>query len=130
METNETPARTNFLKFINWRFIAGLAVGLIIGVAGLGIVSATGALDDDVGEIEDIPAGAISVTDQEARDLVLDAYPGTTVTEVDLDTESAGKYVYDVELDNGQEIMVDARTGEILGAEVDDDDGDDEDDDD
>ena len=106
---------------INRAFLFGLLVGLVLAVAGMGIVTASGVTDDDdVGEIESIDRGALSVTDIEARDAVLEAYPGTSVQEVDLDTQSDGSLVYDVSLDNGKEIMVDARTGEILGEEADD----------
>lgn len=106
---------------INRTFILGLIVGIALAVAGMGIVAASGVADDgDVGEIESIDRGAISVTDIEARDAVLEAYPGTQVEEVDLDTQSDGTLVYDVSLDNGKEIMVHARTGDILGEEADD----------
>lgn len=116
---------------INRTFLLGLLVGIALAVAGMGIAAASGLTDDgDVGEIESIERGAISVTDIEARDAVLEAYPGTAVDEVDLDTQSDGSLVYDVSLDNGKEIMVDARTGDILGEEADDDDDDGGDDDD
>ncbi|MCI0712873.1 MAG: PepSY domain-containing protein [Chloroflexi bacterium] len=115
---------------INRTFILGIIAGIALAVAGMGIVAASGAGDDDAGEIESIERGALNVTDIEARDAVLEAYPGTTVEEVDLDTQSDGSLVYDVSLDNGKEIMVDARTGAVLGEEADDADdsgGDDED---
>lgn len=113
------------------RYFLISVVGLVVVVMGFSIVAATGIDNDrDAGEIENIAPGAISVTDQQARDLVLEAYPGTTVKEVDLDTLTDGSPVYDVGLDSGEEIMVSARTGKILGTEVDDGDdagGDDDD---
>jgi hypothetical protein len=112
-----------------WQLLVGLMVGVLLAGAGLGIVVATGGVDDDAGEIENIAPGALSVTDEEARTAVLEVYPGETIGEVDLDTQSDGSLVYDVDISSGEEIMVDARTGEVLGAEVDDADGDQDDDD-
>jgi hypothetical protein len=58
------------------QLLAGLAVGIILIGAGLGMVAATGGLDDDSGEIENIAPGALSVTDEEARAAVR-IYPAT-----------------------------------------------------
>jgi hypothetical protein len=111
-----------------WQLIVGLMVGALLAGAGLGVVVATGGIDGDAGEIEDIAPGALSVTDEEARAAVLEAYPDATLGEVDLDTQSDGSLVYDVDINGDQEIMVDARTGEVLGVEADDaDDGQDDD---
>jgi len=101
------------------RFLVGFVAGLLIAVAGFGIVAATGPTDDESGEIEDIAPGALNITDQEARDLVQDEYPNAEIVTVDLDGET-GDLIYDVDLDSGEEIMVDARTGELLGPEQDD----------
>jgi hypothetical protein len=49
----------------------------------------------------------------------LAANPGATVVEVDLEDEN-GALVYEVELDNGLEVMVDASDGTVLGTEQDD----------
>ncbi len=111
----------NFVKRYGL-FIAGLIVGMALIGVGLGVVAATGGLDDDAGEIENIAPGALGITDEEARAAVLEAYPGTTIGSVDLDTQSDGSLVYDVAISSGEEIMVDARTGQVLGAEADDDD--------
>ena len=51
-----------------------------------------------------------------SRCLVLAANPGTSVVEVDQDTEN-GSLVYEVTLDNGLEVQVDAGSGEILGTD-------------
>lgn len=104
-----------------WQVLAGLMIGLILTGVGLGVVMATGAVETgEAGEIENIAPGALSVTDEEARAAVLEAYPGEIIGEVDLDTQPDGSLVYDVDISSGQEIMVDARTGVVLGAEVDD----------
>jgi hypothetical protein len=110
-----------------WQLLAGMMAGVLLAGAGLGLVVATNGLDNEAGEIENIAPGALSVTDEEARAAVLEAYPGVTIGEVDLDTQDDGSLVYDVDIDSGQEIMVDARTGEVLGAEVDDADSSDDD---
>ena len=112
------------------QLLAGLMVGVLLAGAGLGVVVATTGDSGEAGEIEDIAPGALSVTDEEARAAVLEAYPGVTIGDVDLDTQDDGSLVYDVDISSGEEIMVDARTGEVLGAEVDDDDGDGDEDDD
>lgn len=119
-------ARTTFTR----NFIVGLLLGVVIAAAGIGIVTASGITDDDAsGEIEDIAPGALNVTDSQAREVVLGDYPNTTIEEVDLDSQADGTLVYDVSLDNGKEIMVDARTGKLLGEEADDaDNGSDDDD--
>ena len=53
----------------------------------------------------------ISAADAEA--VALKANPGASVVKTELDEEQ-GTLAYDVELDNGQEVLVDAATGEIL----------------
>ena len=45
------------------------------------------------------------------------ANPGTTALDVELENEN-GALVYEVELDNGLEVMIDAANGNILGTEV------------
>lgn len=109
------------------KFLAGVLVGIVVVVAGVGITAAGGGLDDDIGEIESIAPGALNITDTQARAAVQEAYPEASIEEVDLDTQSDGSLVYDVSLDNGKEIMVDAKTGDVLGEEADDSDAGDED---
>lgn len=109
----------------HWKLLVGMVLGALLVGGGIGIVAATGGFDGgEAGEIENIAPGALSVTDEEARAAVLDAYPGATIGEVDLDTQPDGSLVYDVDINGGPEIMVDARTGEVLGPEADDADGD------
>jgi len=66
---------------------------------------------------------------EEAKAAALEAYPGNTVVEVELERER-GTLVYEVGLDNGLEVLVDASDGTVLGPEQGDDDmaGDDVDD--
>ena len=57
-----------------------------------------------------------AITADEAKAAVLDAYPGTSAVEVELEREN-GALVYEVELNNGLEVAVDADTGTVLGPE-------------
>ena len=61
-----------------------------------------------------------AITSEQAEAAALAANPGTTAVEVDLDREG-GVQVYEVKLDNGLEVQVDASDGTILGSEQDDD---------
>jgi hypothetical protein len=61
-----------------WQLLAGMMAGVLLAGAGLGLVVATNGLDNEAGEIENIAPGALSVTDEEARAAVLEAYPGVT----------------------------------------------------
>ena len=70
-------------------------------------------------EPEDLSSLALITADQ-AREAALAAYPGATVTEVELDNEN-GCLVYSVELNEDMDVMVDAGNGTILGIETDDD---------
>ena len=87
-------------------------------------------------EPEDLSSLAL-ITAAQAEEAALAAYPDATVEEVELDNEN-GCLVYSVELNDGQEVKVDAGDGEILGLEADDEDeegdhqdeGDDDNDDD
>jgi uncharacterized membrane protein YkoI len=61
------------------------------------------------------------ITAGQAEDAALAAYPDATVLEVELENEN-GCLVYEVELSNGLEVVIDAGNGEILYIEMDDDD--------
>jgi len=63
-----------------------------------------------------------TITAEEAKAAALEAYPGTTVVQVELDDEG-GAPVYEVELDSGLGVKVDAGNGAILGTEQEDADG-------
>jgi len=70
-------------------------------------------------EPEDLSSLAL-ITAEQARDAVLAAYPGATVTEVELDNEN-GCLVYSIELGGDLDVRVDAGNGVILGIESDED---------
>ncbi len=69
-------------------------------------------------EPEDLSSLAL-ITAEQAQEAALAAYPGATVTEVELDNEN-GCLVYSVELGNDLDIKVDAGNGVILYVESDD----------
>mgnify|MGYP000454026272 CR=1 FL=1 len=74
--------------------------------------------DDDAAESAALQELAtISAADAEAAALA--DSPGATVIETELDKEN-GQVVYEVELDNGTEVIVDAADGTVLGTEIDD----------
>ncbi len=117
----ETPIKRKL--HLGKRMFIGIVVALVLLAAiGGGVAVAADKVRNiqSGGEIENIAPGAINVTDQQARDTVQAAYPNATIQEIDLDGEGEGDLVYDVGLDTGEEIMVSAHTGEILGAETDD----------
>jgi uncharacterized membrane protein YkoI len=58
------------------------------------------------------------ITADEARAAAEAAHPGARGLEVELENEN-GTLVYEVQLDNGLEVMVDAASGNILGTERD-----------
>ena len=60
-----------------------------------------------------------TITPEDAEAAALAANPGATVIDVELENEN-GALVYEVELDNGLEVMVDASDGTVLGTEQDD----------
>lgn len=59
--------------------------------------------------------GAISA--DEAKAAAEAAYPGATAIEVEMDDDD-GRNAYEVELDNGTEVIVDPANGAILGTET------------
>jgi len=74
--------------------------------------------DDDAAESAALQGLAtISAADAEAAALA--DHPGATVVETELDKEN-GQVVYEVKLDNGSEVIVDAADGTVLGTEIDD----------
>ena len=60
-----------------------------------------------------------TISAAEAEAAALADHPGATVVETELDKEN-GQVVYEVELDNGTEVIVDAADGTVLGTEIDD----------
>ena len=64
-------------------------------------------------------ASLSTITPEQAKAAALEANPGATVVEVELDNEN-GALVYEVELDNDLEVKVDAGNGAILSTEQED----------
>lgn len=62
--------------------------------------------------------GQATLTMDEAKAVAEKANPGAKAVDAELDqmNETNGPVVYDVELDNGSEVLIDANTGEILPA--------------
>lgn len=85
--------------------VGALVVVLLLGGLATGAFARTSTMFSD-------PA----ITADEAKAAVLGAYPGTSAVEVELEREH-GTLVYEVELDNGLEVLVDANTGTVLGPE-------------
>ena len=65
---------------------------------------------------DETPPAQTGVTADEAQAIVEEAYPGVKTLAVEFDREG-GKDVWEVELDNDQDVKVDASTGEILYSE-------------
>jgi uncharacterized membrane protein YkoI len=64
-------------------------------------------------------ADSATITPEQAKAAALEANPGATVVKVELGNEN-GALVYEVELDNGLEVKVDAGNGAILSTEQED----------
>ena len=64
-------------------------------------------------------AGLATVTLEQAKAAALEANPGATVVKMELGNEN-GALVYEVELDNGLDVKVDAGNGTILHTEQED----------
>jgi uncharacterized membrane protein YkoI len=58
-------------------------------------------------------AGLATLTPEQAKAAALEAHPGTTALQVELDNEN-GALVYSVELDSGLYVKVDAGNGAVL----------------
>ena len=90
--------------------VGALAVALLVGSL------VTGALAQGTTPVAP-PQGPL--TPEQAKAVALEANPGATVVRVEQEHEH-GTLVYEVQLDNGQEVEVDASDGTILGAELED----------
>lgn len=77
-----------------------------------------------IGILLNAPAAAQAqqsqLTPDEARQAAEAVSPGATATDVSMEREG-GLDVYEVQLDNGMEVEIDAATGEILETELEDD---------
>lgn len=74
---------------------------------------------DDSSDDGDTPPAGTPVTVEQARAIAEAANPGTTAVEVNFEQED-GTQRYEVELNNGLEVMVDATSGEIISSVMDD----------
>jgi uncharacterized membrane protein YkoI len=92
-----------------------LAVALLLGGLVMGVFAQTSPVSSAIDQASTLFSDP-TITADEAKAAVLEAYPGTTATEVELEKEH-GVLVYEVELNNGLEILVDADTGAVLGPE-------------
>ena len=75
----------------------------------------------EVAQNEAAAQGGINITAEEAKEIAEKAFDGARAVELELERENGG-LVYEVELDNGSEIEIDAATGHILEIDLDDDD--------
>ena len=99
-------------------------IGAAIVARGLGVSAqeSTPAATGSPAPILDPEVGLI-----EAQETALSGYEGAAVRSMELDYQ-AGELVWEIRLDNGVEVEIDALTGEVLRTEDDDDDDDDDDD--
>ena len=93
------------------------------GVVGaLAVILLTGSLATGTLAQSPTPPQEATITPEQAEAAVLEANPGAAVVKTELESDN-GALVYEVELDNGLEVMVDASDGTILGTEQEDADG-------
>ncbi len=88
----------------------------VVVLVGLG---AGTLLAQQVGQDENQVVGQPAITQAQAEQIAREAYPGTTVAEVELENEEdfQNQLIYEVELSNGLELAIDATSGTILGTE-------------
>lgn len=111
--------------------IGGLTSGLLFGQMspranaaplaqkGDDVDNVDDANDDEAGEVEEaVSPDQAGITADEAKAAAEAAYPGTTAREVELEKER-GVVAYEVELDNGLEVLIDPANGDILGVDAD-----------
>lgn len=85
------------------------AIWLVLGGLGFAIANA----QDETPDSQDKPA----ISAQQAQAAALQANPGTTAKETELEKER-GMLLYEVKLNNGQEVHVDANTGNVMSNET------------
>ncbi|HEX5165553.1 MAG TPA: PepSY domain-containing protein, partial [Thermomicrobiales bacterium] len=93
-------------------WMMGAGAGALLLVGGLAAGPVAGLAQGD-------PSADLSK--DEAAQIAIAEYPGTTATSVDLEEED-GNAIYDVNLSNGYEVEVDGNSGQILETEASDDD--------
>lgn len=122
---------------------AVLLFGLVIGGLAVGVLSSQMPLNanaappaqggddaDEAGDVEDndgdeageaeeaVSPTQANITPDEAKAAAEAAYPGTKALEVELEKER-GMIAYEVELDNGLEVLIDPANGDLLGVDTD-----------
>lgn len=125
------------MKINKFIVIAVMLLGLLVGSLGAGLFLNQGGFavnaappaqeDDDADEVDDVDddddakvsPDQAGITADEAKAAAEVANPGTKALEVELENENS-TIVYEVELDNDLEVIVDAANGNILGTEEDD----------
>lgn len=118
----------HFLTILIVLMVGGLVTGVCLSQRTLSVNAALPGQEDndtvDAGDVEedgneaDVSPDQTGITADEARAAAEAANPGTKALEVELENEN-GTLVYEVELDNGLEVMVDAANGDIQGTERD-----------
>lgn len=111
------------MKTIRWvAFVA--IIFLLMGVMGAAVykVYAQGLIREskDIapsGDNRPVLQAQVGITPEEAEAIALAQYPGAKVLGTELENE-AGIRLYEIELDNGAEVEIDATTGTILPAEA------------
>ena len=107
------------------RWIALAAIALLV-VSAMGAITYTafaqgpGTDGNDASESQDNGAalqGQAALTQEEAEAIALAQYPGATVVATELENEG-GTLLYSFDLDNGEEVEIDANTGVVLPAET------------
>jgi len=129
MKINRT---TSIVFVLVGLLVGGLSVGVFLSLRSLseGVTSSAqeGKASDDSGDVEDddtdeadVRPDQAGITSEVARAAAEAGNPGTKALEVELENEN-GTLVYEIELDNGLEVIVDAANGKILGTERDEED--------
>ncbi len=103
------------MKKINWigkrTIFALLVTGILLGGVLVGVL---------MNAPRSANAQQSQLTPDEAKAAAEAVSPGATATDVKIEREG-GLDVYEVQLDNGMEVEIDAATGEILETELEDD---------
>ena len=109
--------------------IAGGVAGVLMAALLVGSIVMPTLAQGSTSEVDEAAAlaGMATVTPEQAKAAALKAYPGTTVVEVELENEN-GAVVYEVELSNGMDVIVDPGNGMVLYIEHDSDGSEDQED--
>lgn len=113
--------------------ISGLGTGVLLTQRSLAVNAAPPVQEDndtdEVGDVEDddgneadeaeeadVSPDQTGITADEAKAAAEAAYSGSKAVAVELEKEN-GQVIYEVELDNGLEVIINAGNGDILGTE-------------